>query len=453
VLPFLPLDGDPARNYLGLGMAEAVATRLTTLPQITVRPTSAVVKYSNRERDPLAAGRELQVDAVLVGGIQQYEKRIRVTVQLYRVKDGVSVWADKFDDYFTNIFAVQDSISERVADALKLKLNEAERLHMVKRATESTEAYQLYLQGQYLATKRFGESGRKAIEYYEKAVDKDPDFATAYAALAYSLVLQAGEGNDDALRNKGRMAAIKAISLDSQLADGHVALGDVLMRLDWDWTGADRAFNKAIAINPNLASAHAEKSTLLTAFGRHDEAIVEMETACRLDPSSAILLSDLAWTLHFARRYEDALRESRKAVTLDPWSYTPQRQLTKALLLLSKLAEAEVEAKKTLDIAGGHNRRVLIELATVWAAAGRTAEARGAIATINRGEWKEPVPHYELAVLHAALGDKGAALDELRTAAELRLTRVVWMKTDPELESLRADPLFRELLKRMRLTP
>jgi DNA-binding winged helix-turn-helix (wHTH) protein/TolB-like protein/Flp pilus assembly protein TadD len=453
VLPFLPLDDDPARNYLGLGMAEAVATRLTTLPQITVRPTSAVAKYSNRDRDPVAAARQLQVDAVVVGGIQQYEKRIRVTVQLYRAKDGASIWADQFDDYFTNIFAVQDSISERVAGALKLKLTEAERQHMIKRATESTEAYQLYLQGQYLATKRFGESGRKAIEYYEKAVEKDPDFATAYAALAYSYVLQAGEGREDVLRNKGRMAAMKAISLDSQLADAHVALGDVLMRLDWDWTGADRAFNRAIAINPHLASAHAEKSTLLTAFGRHDEAIREMETACRLDPSSAILLSDLAWTLHFARRYEDALRESRKAVTLDPWSYTPQRQLTKALLLLSRLDEGQAEGKKTLDIAGGHNRRVLIELATVWAAQGKKAEARGAIEEVNRGEWKEPLPHYEIAVLHSALGDKSAALDSLRTAVELRLTRVVWMRTDPELDSLHAEPQFQELLKTMRLTP
>lgn len=453
VLPFLPLDGDPAHNYLGLGMAEAVATRLTAIPQITVRPTSAVAKYSNPDRDPLAAARELQVDAVLTGRIQQYEKRIRVTVQLYRVSDGASVWADKFDDYFTNIFAVQDSISEKVAESFKLTLTETERQHLTKRETENTEAYQLYVQGQYLATKRLGESGHQAIEYYQKAVEKDPDYAAAYAALAYSAVLQAGEGREDDLRNKGRMAAMKAISLDDQLADAHTALGDVLMRLDWDWTGADRAFNKAVAIQPNNAMAHAEKSILLMAFRRHDEAIREMETACRLDPTSAILLSDLAWTFQFSRRYEDAERVSRKAVALDPWSYTPRRQLTKALLMLAKYDEALIEAQKTLDIAGGNNRRILAEKAKVFAAAGKAEEARAALKEVREGKWNQPEPHYEIAVLLAALGERNAALDSLQTAVELRLTRVIWMNADPELDPLHAGLRFEELLKKMRLAP
>src|SRR6266851_344867 len=324
VLPFLPLDGNATHNYLGLGMAEAVVTRLSAIPRITVRPTSAVVKYLKSDSDPLAAGRELQVDAVMVGRIQEYEKRIRVTVRLYRVRDGTSIWADRFDDNVTNIFAVQDAISERIADTLALRVTETERQHLTKRSTENTEAYQLYLQGQYLATKRFGESGHQAIEYYQRAVEKDPDYAAAYAALSYSCVLQAGEGGDETLKNQARMAAMKAISVDNQLADAHVALGDVLMRMDWDWTGADRAFSKAIAIDGNLATAHAAKSILLTAFGRHDEAIREMEAACRLDPSSAILRSDLAWTLHFGRRYKEAVKESRTAVQLDPWSYTPR---------------------------------------------------------------------------------------------------------------------------------
>ena len=362
VLPFRTLGGNADRDYLGLGMADAVVTRLTAIPRITVRPTSAVVKYLKSNPDPMAVGRELNVDAVLVGQIQEHEKRIRVTVSLFCLPDGWALWAEKFDDNFTNIFAVQDAISEKIADSLALKVTEEERQHLTKRSTENTEAYQLYLQGQYLATKRFGESGHKAIEYYQQAVSKDPDYAAAYAALAYSAVLQAGEGGDEALKNQARMSAMKAISLDNQLADAYTALGDVLMRLDWDWTGADRAFSKAIAINGNLATAHAAKSILLTAFARHDEAIREMETACRLDPSSAILRSDLAWTLHFAKRYEEAASESRKAVQLDPWSYTPQRQLSKALMMLGKYDEALNEAKKTLDITGGHSRRVLAEL-------------------------------------------------------------------------------------------
>lgn len=453
VLPFRSLGGNADHDYLGLGMADAVVTRLTAIPRITVRPTSAVVRYLKSNPDPLAVGRELQVDAVLVGQIQEHEKRIRVTVSLFCLPDGWALWAEKFDDNFTNIFAVQDAISEKIADSLALKVTEEERQHLTKRSTENTEAYQLYLQGQYLATKRFGESGHKAIEYYQQAVSKDPDYAAAYAALAYSAVLQAGEGGDEALKNQARMAAMKAISLDNQLADAHTALGDVLMRLDWDWTGADRAFSKAIAINGNLATAHAAKSILLTAFARHDEAIREMETACRLDPSSAILRSDLAWTLQFAKRYEEAASESRKAVQLDPWSYTPQRQLSKALMMLGKYDEALNEAKKALDITGGHSRRVLAELGKVYAASGKTTEARAILKEVRQGTWKQPEPHYEVAVLLASLGEKDAALDSLKTAIDLMLTRVVWIKSDPELDSLRQEPRFEEFLRRMRLTP
>ena len=453
VLPFLPLDGNVSDNYLGLGMAEAVVTRLANIPRITIRPTSAVVKYLKSDRDPVAAGRELQVDAVLVGRIQEHEKRIRVTVRMYRVKDGSSLWAEKFDDNFTNIFAVQDAISEKIAAALALKVTETELQRLTKRATENTEAYQLYLQGQYLATKRFGESGHQAIEYYQQAVAKDPDYAAAYAAMSYSCALQAGEGGDEDLRNQGRMAAMKAISLDGQLADAHVALGDVLMRMDWDWTGADRAFSKAISINGNLSTAHAAKSTILTAFGRHDEAIREMEIACRLDPSSAILRSDLAWALHFGRRYEDAVREGRKAIELDPWSYTPRRQLNKALVMVSKYDDALSEAKKALDVTGGHSRRVLAEMGKVYASAGKTAEARAILSEVRHGTWKQPEPHYEVAVLLAALGEKEAALDSLKTAINLRLTRVVWIKSDPELDPLRQDARFDAFLRQMRLEP
>ena len=453
VLPFRSLGGSVDHDYLGLGMADAVVTRLTAIPRITVRPTSAVVKYLKSNQDPLAVGRELQVDAVLVGQIQEHEKRIRVTVSLFCLPDGWALWAEKFDDNFTNIFAVQDAISEKIANSLAFKVTEEERQQLTKRSTENTEAYQLYLQGQYLATKRFGESGHKAIEYYQQAVSKDPDYAAAYAALAYSAVLQAGEGGDEALKNQARMAAMKAISLDNQLADAHTALGDVLMRLDWDWTGADRAFTKAIAINGNLATAHAAKSILLTAFARHDEAIREMETACRLDPSSAILRSDLAWTLHFARRYEEAASESRKAVQLDPWSYTPQRQLSKALMMLGKYDEALNEAKKALDITGGHSRRVLAELGKVYAASGKTSEARAILKEVRTGNWNQPEPHYEVAVLLASLGEKATALDSLKTAIDLMLTRVVWIKSDPDLDNLRQEPRFEEFLRRMRLTP
>ena len=453
VLPFLPLDGNPAQNYLGLGMAEALVTRLSAMPKLTLTPTSAVLKYSQLQQDAVAAGRELKVDAVLVGRLQLAEKRIRVTVRLYRVSDGTPVWADTFDDSFTNIFSVQDSISERVAGAFAIKLTETQQQTMAKRSTENTEAYQYYLQAEYLATKRLKEATTEAIEYYQKAVDRDPEYALAYAKMAAACARRAGEGMGEALRDRARTAALKAISLDNELPEAHIALGEVLMRADYDWTGADRALTRALTLNGNLSAAHASRSILLTAFARHDEAIREMDTACRLEPSSAVLRSDLAWSLEFSRRYEEAERKSREAVALDPWSYTPRRQLAKALLMLARYPEALSECQRAMDISGGHSRRILAELGKVYAAWGKTAEARGILEQLRRGSWTEPEPHYEMAVLYAALGDRNAALTSLSTAIQMRLTRVIWMKVDPELDSLHGDPRFTDLLKQMRLAP
>jgi len=375
-----------------------------------------------------------------------------VTVRLCRVSDGKTLWSDKFDDYFSNIFAVQYTISEKVADALALKLTEAERTHMNKRSTESAEAYQLYLQGLYLSSKRINQATLSALEYYEKATEKDPDYALAYAALASASVLRAGEAGDEKLRDKARTAALKAIGLDPQLADAQVALGQILMRTDWDWPGAERAFSQAIKINPNLASAHAALSTLLTAFGRFDEANREMELACRLDPTSANLRSDLAWTLHIGRRYSDAVEEARKAVKLDTWSYTPRRQLSKALLMLGRYDQALQEAHKALDIAGSRNRRVLAEFGNAQALSGQVAEAKATLRDVREGNWADPEPHYEVAVLSAALHEPDRAIESLTSAVNLRLTRVIWMNVDPDLETLRHDPRFQDLLRKMRLT-
>src|SRR6266478_2803358 len=453
ILPFLPLGGDEAQSYLGLGMADAIITRLGGLKKLEVRPTSAVLKYAGAIGDPFEVGKTLRVDAVLEGRVQQVDKRLRVTVQLLSAREGKQLWAETFDDYFTNIFAVQDTISEKVASALSLDLGGSDRPAGSRRSTENTEAYRLYLQGQYLASKRLHEATLGAIEYFEKAVAADPDYTLAYAAMANACLIRAGEGWGGDLRMKAKNAALRAISLDDKAAEAHLALGQVLMRADWDWSGADRAFRRAIATDPRSAYSHAALSTLFTALGRHDEAIGEMEFACRLDPTSASLRSDLAWALHFARRYQDAIREASRAVNLDVWSYTAHRQLGKAYLFQSRFPEAIEEAKKAFEINGGRRRRVFAELANAYVRAGQRAQANSITGDLRHLESGDPEPHYEMAVLHAALGDHDAAFQALEAACELRLTRVIWMNQDPEIDPLRADTRYKRLLGKLGLSP
>ncbi|MEO8660535.1 MAG: winged helix-turn-helix domain-containing protein [Bryobacteraceae bacterium] len=451
VLPFTPVIEDDAQRSIGLGMADAVITRLSALGKLEVRPTSAVLRYLKGSIDTSSAGRELKVDLVLHGGVQTVDKRIRVSVQLVRVEDGKQLWSDTFDDYFTNIFAVQDNIAERVAAALSVPMSASQQEALSRRSTENTQAYEFYLKGQYLASKRLHEATAGAIDYFEKAIAADPDYPAPYAALASSALIRAGEGFPGNLREKAKNAAIKAISLDDKLAEAHLALGQVLMRSEWDWHGAERAFRHAIELNRNLAMAHAAQSTLWTALGRHEDAIREMEITTRLDPGSASLRSDYSWALLFARRPGEALVNAQKSVDLDEWSYSAHRQFGKAYLAGGQHAEAIAEAQKALNINGGRRRRVVLELGKAYAAAGRRSEAEAALRETLSVGGQEPDPHYEFAVLYAALGDKPNAIKSLERACQQRLSRVIWMGADPELDGLREEPGFRRLLESLHL--
>ena len=284
VLPFMSLTVDGSQDYLGLGMADAIITRISSLKKVEVRPTNAVLTYTQRTRDALKAGNELHVDAVLDGRIQQAGKNLRITAQLLRVRDGKQVWAAAFDDEFGNIFSVQDAIAAGLAKAIDMPVSELEQLNMTKRSTQSTEAYRYYIQGQYLASKRIAEATVGAIENYQKAIQLDPGYAQPDAALAISYLYRWGEGLEEGLREKAKVAARKALILDDKLPEGYLSMGQVLMRSEWDWRGAEKAFRQSIELSNNNSAAHAGLSTLCTALGRTAEAIREMQIACQMDP-------------------------------------------------------------------------------------------------------------------------------------------------------------------------
>ena len=279
VLPFKPVASDDSDEYLRLGLTDALITKLSNLKQVVVRPTNAVRNFG--DRDPLAAGRELSVDAVLDGNVQRVGQQVRVTVQLVNVRDGSLLWGGKFDEKFTDIFSVQDAISEQVARALEPGLTGEERTLLAKRHTASADAHHAYVLGRIFWNKRTAKDFEQAIVHFDDAIQKNPNYALAYAGLADSYSLLADYQGAPAPQSyeKARAAALKALELDDSLAEAQTSLAYVSMYRDWDWEGAERRYRLAIARNPNYATAHQWYAEFLTAMGRFDDALAAIRRA------------------------------------------------------------------------------------------------------------------------------------------------------------------------------
>ncbi|MGH9875452.1 MAG: winged helix-turn-helix domain-containing protein, partial [Pyrinomonadaceae bacterium] len=297
VLPFKPMNRSSQDEFLELGMADALITRLSNLRLIVVRPTSAVRKYATQEQDAIGAGRELRVSSVLEGTVQRLDDRIRVTVQLVSVEDGNPLWAEKFDEKFANIFTVQDSISEKIAERLALKLTGEDMQRLTKRYTQNTEAYQLYVKGVFYRDKLNEEGLKKAVQYFEQAIKVDPNYAQAYAGLSSAVAPMMFFGFLPFSEGWPRMLAAetKALELDDTLAEAHTESGVFKLFYEYDWSGGERAFKRAIELNPSYALAHHMYANLLEGSGRFDEAIAERTRALEIDPLSLRTSSLLGW--------------------------------------------------------------------------------------------------------------------------------------------------------------
>lgn len=319
VLPFKSVgveqDGD---EYLRLGLTDSLITKLSNLKQIVVRPTNAVRKYE--AQDPLAAGRELGVDVVLDGNVQRIGQQIRVTVQLISVRDGKLLWGGKFDEKFTDIFSVQDAISEQAAHSLELKLSGEEKSLLAKRYTTNTDAHDAYVRGRFFWNRRTTADLKEAIKYFNEAVGKDPNYALAYAGLAdaYSLLADYDGALPADAYPKAKEAATKSLELDDELAQAHTSLSYVKMFYYHDWQGAQDGYRRAITLNPNYATARHWYSEYLSAMGRFDEAFVEARRAKEIDPLSPGINAQEVWILFYARRFDEAIERGRRIAEMNP---------------------------------------------------------------------------------------------------------------------------------------
>jgi TolB-like protein/Flp pilus assembly protein TadD/class 3 adenylate cyclase len=452
VLPFKPLLPENRDQVLELGMADTLIAKLSNSREIIVSSLNSVRKFVDLEQDSLAAGRELQVSSVLEGSVQKAGDRIRVTVRLIKVADGSSLWAGSFDQKFTDVFAVQDAISQKVADALALRLSGEENKRLTKRYTDNVEAYQLYLTGRYHWNKLTPPEITKGIGFFKQAIDLDPTYALAYFGLAdaYRALAPTGDVPPKDILPQAKAAAAKALEIDESLAEPHITLAFINAWFDWDWAGAEREAKRAIELNPNLGSSHLAYAQLLSHLGRHQEALTEAKQARALDPLSLIINALYGSYLYAARQNDEAEAQLRKTLDLDPNFWIAHLFLGNVLIEKGKYSEAVQELDKARELSGG-NSEPLSMAGYAWVKAGDLAKARAVLRELKSLSAQRYVPASNVALLCSALGEKDEAFTWLEKGYEDRDMRLCHLKVYPKWDSMRADPRFIAMLKRVGL--
>ena len=451
VLPFKSLSADSSDEYLGLGMADTLITKLSSVGQIIVRPTSAVRRYNATEQDPLVAGQEQRVEAVLEGNIQRSGEKIRVTARLLNVQDGSPLWAEKFDEKFTDILGVEDSISEKLTKALALKLTGVERELLAKRYTESAEAHELFLKGKYFWNKRTEEGLKKGIEYFQQAIDADPEYALAYSGLAECYIVLGSGGllaPNEAL-SKARAAVVKALEIDDLLGEAHSDLGAVYCS-DWNWSEGEREFKRAFELSPNYPTGHMTYSWYLMPMGRFDEAIAEAKRAQELDPLSLVINNVVGISYEFAGQPDQAIEQYKKELEMDPNFIGPHRHLGWVYLRRGEFSEAFKEYQKAFVLSGGSVPDIA-DQAYAFAITGKRSEAIKTLEQLKRLSKQQYVSTYLIAQIYAGLGERDQAIEWLEKAYEERATSIIFLNVEPSFDGLRSDPRFQELVRRIGL--
>jgi DNA-binding winged helix-turn-helix (wHTH) protein/tetratricopeptide (TPR) repeat protein len=451
VLPFKCLGTNSTDEFLGLGLADALITRLSNLKKIRVRPTSSVLRYREVRDDLTVIGRELKVDALLDGVFQRAGDQIRVSVQFIRVADGVTLWAAKFDEQFTNILSIQDSISEQVAGALAIKISGEEQRQLRKNYTASSEAFQHFIRGRYFWNQRTLEGLRKSISSAEQAIAVDPTYAPAYVGLADAYNLLAGHGGLAPRETfpKARAAAMIAQEIDPSLAETYASLAFINYRFDWRFDEAEQNFQKAIQLKPNYSTAHHWYGEALASAGRFEESLTALVRSQEFDPLSLPISTDLAQTFYFSRRYEECKNQLRKTLEMDPHFIRAHIVLGAALEQMGRYDEALESLTHAVELSK-NNSFAVSGLGHLYASMGKKSAAKDTLRLLRQQSSEHYSSPYNIAVVYAGLGDKDNALTYLEQAVEERDVWLVWLPVTPRFEVLHDDKRFVKLLARVR---
>jgi TolB-like protein/DNA-binding winged helix-turn-helix (wHTH) protein/Tfp pilus assembly protein PilF len=458
VLPFENFTGDPGQEYFSDGLTEEMISQLGDLDpaHLGVIARTSVMHYKHSQESIPQIGKDLGVQYVIEGSVRRDSERVRITAQLIQVKDQSHLWAREYDRELGHLLELQAGIAREVANEIEFSLSgrrpiEAARETAAPPEPKSYEAYDLYLKGRYFWNKRTVEGFRQAADYFQQAVDKDPNYGRAYAGLAdtFTLVSTWYMGPESELMPKARTAALRALELDESLAEAHASLALIKENYDYDWPGSEKEFRRAIQLGPQYATAHQWYAEFLSWQGRFEEAFAESEQARQLDPLSLIIASDYASILYNSRQYDSAVKQCLLVLELDPNFHHARDLLIPSYLQLGRYDEAVDEINRWA--ARDQGPWAWASRATVYSRLGRAQEARRQLVKIEQLPSSRPDRTPALLIAYSGTGQKERVIELLQRASSEHSNAVVKIKVDPMYDPVRNDPRFKELLRRVGL--
>lgn len=450
VLPLANASADPSMEYLSDGITENIINALSQLPKLRVMARSVVFRYKGQDVDPLYTGRDLGVRAVLTGRVHRLGDELIVTAELVDVADGSQLWGEHYNRNFADIFTVQEEIAKEITRKLQLRLSGDQKKRLTKRYTDNIEAYQLYLQGRYYWSRRTSEGIKGGIHYFLQAIERDPNYALAFAGLADCYIMAGFYDHlppADAFP-QAKTAALKALEIDDQLAEAHISLAAIRTFYEWDWLDAERDFKQGIKLNNNSVKGHHWYACSLTSQGRFEEGFGEMKLAQELEPFSLIINRDVGRHHYFLRQYDQAIDKCCKTLEMDPSFFLAHFYLIPAYEQKGMFEEAIKELQKAIALSGGSASMTAL-LGHVHAVSGSRDKALEVLEELKEKSEREYVPSFYFVLVYLGLDEKDQALKWLERAYRERSTHLVWLKVDPIFDNLRSDPRFTELMRRM----
>lgn len=451
VLAFENVGGDPATEYLSDGITESIINSLSRLPKLSVRSFSSVQHFKKGAVSPETAGRELKVRAVLTGRLVKRGDGFAISAALIQVDENRQIWGSQYSAALAGFQSVQEQISREISDRLRVQLSGKDLQRMAHQSTTDSAAYQLYLQGRFQWNKRTLEGMQESLDYFQQAIQKDPQYALAYAgqADAYALLADFSVLPAKEVLPKLESAARQALQREDSLAEAHTSLAWANFH-HWDWAGAEKEFKRAIELNQSYPTAHAWYGEYLMVLGRFDEAQREITRALEMNPLSPVLKLALGYRFYYARQFPQAIDQIQKTLAAEP-SFVPAHvYLGRARQQTGKYAEAIGEFRKALELSQGDTNE-LAYLGQAYAAGGQDAEARKILAQLKQRSQQTYVQPLAMALIHTLLREKDQAFDWLQKAFDDRSTGLVYLKVDPAWDAIRDDPRFAEVQARVGL--
>jgi TolB-like protein/Tfp pilus assembly protein PilF/class 3 adenylate cyclase len=451
VLPFDNLSEDKSNAFFAEGVQDEILTRLAKVADLKVISRTSTQRFKSVPTDLRDIAKQLGVMNIVEGSVQKANDQVRVNVQLINAITDAHLWADTYDRKLTDIFSVESDIAKTIADTLQARLSGSERTAISKKPTDNPEAYELYLKGRFFWNKRTGADLLRAIDYFNQAIARDPNYALAYSGLAdsYLLLPPYGAAAPKDSVPQAKAAVKKALEFDDALAEAHASSGRILSGFDFDSQQAITEFERALQLDPNYATAHHWfGSGPLLALGRFDESIVEAKRSIELDPLSMIINADFGNDYYYARRYDEAIAQLRKTIEIEPRFYLAHYYLGEALQLKGQLPEAISEYRKATEL--DDDPFALALLGQAYARSGQSDEAKKILTRLNEQEKSRYVAAYGIAVVFLGMGDKNHAMDELERAYRENDGNDIYnIRVDPLLDDLRGDLRFEALAQKI----